>query len=103
MRRTRIEIRRLFPPLRHHFCRIRATGDTSRSELRALNVIFGWPGQSIVHLPTNLLAFVISLPAGLEVFAAGFISLLHHCGVLTHLPRLKLNRCDGSTGKHMHR
>jgi hypothetical protein len=60
-----VKIRRcLLLALRHHFCGIRLSRYSPRSELFSLNVILGLPWPSVVDLPANLHAFIVDLPAG---------------------------------------
>jgi hypothetical protein len=57
--------RRLFPALGDHFCWIRLSRHSPRSELFSLDVILGLPWQSVVNLPANLDALVVNLPTRL--------------------------------------
>jgi hypothetical protein len=56
--------RRFFLALRDHFGRIRLSRYSPRAELFSLDVIFGLPWPSVIHLPANLDAFIVYLSAG---------------------------------------
>ena len=80
---ARVEVRRgLLLSLRHHPCGIRLSQHAPWSEQFALQIVLGFPGLSIVDLPTNFHAFVKYLSAGLQLLVRDFIAMACHWLIL---------------------
>jgi len=78
-----IEVRRgLLLSLRHHPCGIRLSRHAPWSEQFALQIVLGFPGLSIVDLPTNFHAFVKHLSTGLQFLVRHFIAMACHWLIL---------------------